>query len=194
MLDYTSFKLPRTDAAFRPSTNFYAPVYSMSPTPTLFGLVDIILSWDLLISNALPNNLKRIDCVVTTKTTMFTLTVDQGTVSIDGKGDFHESSMTAYGQNIVIDLIQQSPLSASDFTITVYPSSSFFNQYNTSQPSQLGILLAVAVFVFFSVIHVSLTYYVQQREKIREENERGEKVQEEAHRAQEDAKKAERDR
>ena len=130
--------LPRYDVAYRPSTNFYSSVYSISPTPTLLGLMTVYLSWDLLLSNALPNNLHRIDWVVTTKTTTFTLAVDQGTVIVVGKGDFHEPSMTAFGQKAVIDLSQKSPLSASDFTITIYPSSAFYNQYNTSQPLQLG--------------------------------------------------------
>jgi flagellar biosynthesis component FlhA len=56
------------------------------------------------------------------------------------------------------------------------------------------VLLAVAVFVFLSTVHASLTYYAKQQEKVREENERWEKSQEEAHRAQQDAKKAEMDR
>lgn len=96
------------------------------------------MSWDLLLENSLPTNLARIDCVVATKTATFTMAVDQGKVIIAGSGDLHESSMTPYGQNVVVDLSQDSPLSASDFTITIYPSAAFFNQYNTAQPIQLG--------------------------------------------------------
>ena len=139
MLIY-SFILLRFDATYRPSLNFYASVFSLSPTPSLIGMVNLMLSWDLLLTNALPENLQRIDCVITTKTTSFTLSVDQAAVSIVGKGDLHDSSMTSYGQNIVIDLSQQSPLSASDFTITIFPSTAFYNQYNTLQPLRLRYL------------------------------------------------------
>ena len=128
----------RLDAVYRPSNNLYSSVYSISPNPTVIGMVTVTISWDLLLSNALPNNLQRIDCVVSTKTTTFTLAVDHGIVSVVGKGDLHESSMTVFGQNIVIDFSQESPLSASDFTITIYPSSAFYNQYITQVPVQLG--------------------------------------------------------
>ena len=128
----------RLDAVYRPSNNLYSSVYSISPNPTVIGMVTVTISWDLLLSNALPNNLQRIDCVVSTKTTTFTLAVDHGIVSVVGKGDLHESSMTVFGQNIVIDFSQESPLSASDFTITIYPSSAFYNQYITEVPVQLG--------------------------------------------------------
>lgn len=96
------------------------------------------MSWDLLLENSLPANLARIDCVVVTKTATFTMAVDEVKVIIVGPGDLHESSMTPYGQNVVVDLSQDSPLSASDFKITIYPSTTFFNQYNTAQPMQLG--------------------------------------------------------
>ena len=194
---FTNIVQLSTDSTYRPSTNLYLPVYSTSVSatpPILYGLVDIILSWDLLMSNVLPNNLPRLDCVVTTKSSTFTLSIDHGTVNVVGPTDLHDSTMTTYGQNIVIDLINQSPLSASDFTITVYPSTAFYNQYITQGPIQISISLAVAVFVFFCVINISVTYYTQQREKIRQENERLEKSQEEAQRAHEDAKKAELDR
>ena len=123
---------------YRPSNHFYSAVYTLSSNPTLLGLVCVTISWDLLLANALPNKLPRIDCVVSTKTTTFTLSVDHGMVSIVGKGDLHDSSMITYGQTTVIDLSQQSPLSASDFTITIYPSSTFYNQYITPVPTQLG--------------------------------------------------------
>ena len=127
----------RTDIDYRPSTNFYASVYSKSSTPKLLGLVNLVLTWDLLLENALPNNLQRIDVVVSSKSTIFTMAIDHGTVSVVGEGDFHESSMTSYGQNIFIGVSQQNTLSASDFTITIYPSRSFYIQYVTSLPLQL---------------------------------------------------------
>ena len=95
--------------------------------------------------------------------------MDQGIVSIVGKGDLHESSMTAYGKKTVIDLSQQSPLSASDFTIIIYPSSAFYNHYITLLPIQLGIGLAVAVFIVLSTLYVVRTYSTKQQEKIRGE-------------------------
>ena len=61
-----------------------------------------------------------------------------------------------------------------------------------STPPSIG--LAVAVFFICSMLHVSLTFYAKQQEKIRGEKDRWEKSQEERRRAQEDAKKAEMDR
>ena len=141
------------DVAPRPSTNYYQAVYSLSSsTPKVLGLTSFLLSWDTLLQNALPNNLQRVDCVLSTSTTTFTMAVEQGAITMMRKGDFHDPAMTVYGQAVTMDVRQNSPLSASDFTIMVYPSSAFHNEYVTLFPFQLGVGIAVAVFVFLSMM------------------------------------------
>ena len=150
----------------RPSTNYYQAVYSLSPTPRVLGITSFLLSWDTLLKNALPDNLQRVDCVLSTSTTTFTMAVEQGKVTILGKGDFHDPAMTSYGQAVVMDVRQNNPLSASDFTIRVYPSSAFYNQYVTQFPIQLGVGVAVAVFVFLSMMFAVAVLFRQiQKEK-----------------------------
>ena len=147
------------DVAPRPSVNYYQAVYSISPTPKVLGLTSFLLSWDTLLQNALPNNLQRVDCVLSTTTKTFTISLDQGAITMMSIGDLHEPAMTSYGQAVTMDVRQNSPLSASDFTITIYPSSAFYNQYFSLFPLNLGVGVAVAVFVFLLLILVVVVLF-----------------------------------
>ena len=102
-------------------------------------------------------------------------------------GDSHEPAMTAYGHTIAIDLSKDSPLSVSDFKIVVYPSSAFYNQYNTSRPSQIAIVVAVLVFVFFVLLYLSRLYDQRLKQKMREEEEHLKRSQAEAKLAEAEA-------
>ena len=159
------------DNYFRPSTILFAPVYSISPTPTLLGLTNIVFSWDELLLNALPTSLKRVDMVLTTKTTTFTLAVDQGKVTIVGQGDLHDPSMSLYGQAIVLDYSVYSLSSATDFRITVYPSSDFYNQYITKYPFNLSIGAAIICFAFVSILYFVIQATKTYQAAIRSEKE-----------------------
>ena len=149
------------DPLYRPATLFFTPVYSISPNPSVIGLTGMNFEWDTLFLNALPDNLPRFDCVLSTKTTTATFAVDHGTVTIVGKGDFHESAMTVYGKQVVFDAISSTTLSASGYTITVYPSSAFYKQYITQFPVNLGIGVGVAIFVVLCMLYTVVLLYGQ---------------------------------
>ena len=102
-------------------------------------------------------------------------------------GDSHDPAMTPYGKTIAIDLSKDSPLSISDFKIVVYPSSAFYKQYNTSQPSQIAIVVAVLVFVVFVLLYVSRLYDQRQKQKLHEEEEHLKQSQAEAKLAEAEA-------
>ena len=149
------------DPLYRPASLFFVPVYSISPNPKVIGLVGMNFEWDTVFLNALPSNIERLDCVLSTKTTTATIAVDHGTVTIVGKGDLHESTYTAYGNQVAFDAATSTALSASGYTITVYPSSAFYNQYVTQFPVKLGIGVGVSVFVVFCMLYAVILLYLQ---------------------------------
>ena len=158
------------DPSFRPSTTFFAGVYSIAPKPVLLGLTSLALSFDQVFDNVLSDNLQRLDIVITSTTMTFTLAVEQGAVKVIGQGDLHESTMTSYGQALSLNLIQNSPLSATDFSIMVYPSTMFYNQYITQIPINLAV--SVGIFSFFVLCSTySLIMYVVRRQKRMREDE-----------------------
>jgi hypothetical protein len=149
------------DPLYRPATLFFTPVYSISPNPSIIGLTGMNFEWDTLFLNALPDNLPRFDCVLSTKTTTATIAVDHGTVTIVGQGDFHESAMTSYGKQVVLDDVARTAMAASGYTITIYPSSNYYKQYITQFPVNLGIGVGVAIFIACCMLYTVVFLYVQ---------------------------------
>ena len=184
------------DKIYRPSTVLFSGVYSLSRTRELLGLTGIAFSWDTLLHNALPDNLKRIDCVLSTKSTVLTMAVEEGMVTVVGKGDFNEPIMTSYAKDVILDA--SGGHSLSDFAITVYPSLDLYNQYITQQPVNLGVVAGLTVFVVLFLSYSFRIYTVRNREKSRIEKERVVrskvkllKYMEEVKRSLNDARKAE---
>ena len=172
---------------YRPSTNFHAAVYSLSPNPKVIGLSNLQFSWDIMLNNTLPDDVFRVDCVLSTATTTATIAIDQGKVTIVGRGDFHDAAMTPYGQAIVLDVTINNPLSASDYTITIFPSTALYNQYVTQLPLNLGVGTAVAVFCLLNALYLARRYNDLREKRLRLEKER-------LHQSQANAKKAAMDR
>ena len=73
-----------------------ASYLSLSLLPSLPRL---LRSWDTLFQSALPSYLKRVDCVLTSTTTTYTIAVDQGTVYIVDKSDKHDPNFSQYGKS-----------------------------------------------------------------------------------------------
>ena len=179
------------DPTFRPSTALYVGVYSIAPTPILLGLTTLTLSFDQIFNEALPDNLQRIDVVVTSKTMTFTIAVDRGTVSVVGQGDFHDSAMTSFGRTLSLNIKQDSPLSASDFTVIVYPSTAFYNQYISQLPVSLGIAVGILSFFICCGIYAMTMYVVRRQQRMREDEQLVRRSQEAAQRVNDRSKLAE---
>ena len=163
------------DPKFRPSTSLFTGIYSLDSTaasPTLLGLSNVIFSWDTVLLDTLPSNLERVDCVLITPTMTVTMSVDHGTATTVGRGDFHDPSMTSYGLSVVLDINSASgttgnPLYGDKFTIMIYPSSAFHDQYITQVPLQLGIGVGVCAF-FILIMLYAMAMLQQQMQKEKE--------------------------
>ena len=98
---------------------------------SLIGLFAGVFSWDTLFQSSLPDYMPRIDCVLQSATVTYTIAIDGGTVSIVGKADLHNNAYTAFGQSFTPDTSAYSTTAVTTFTITMYPSSEFYNKYIT---------------------------------------------------------------
>ena len=61
----------------------------------------------------------------------------------------------------------RSPLAASAYALIVYPSTAYYNQYNTSQPLTLAIAVGVVIFVLLNAMYVGSVYAQKQKGRIR---------------------------
>ncbi len=157
------------DATPRPSSTLYAPIYGL-PTDKndplsapLMGLFAGVFSWDTLFLSSLPSYLERIDCVLSSKTVTFTISVEKGMVSVVGKGDHHDEAYSQYAKTFVTDTSAYSTTAVTAFTITVYPSSNFYQQYVTQVPFNVCIVV-VSVMVIAMLIIVVYDYMIRRRE------------------------------
>jgi hypothetical protein len=66
------------DVNIRPSTILYAAITGLGPTKPIIGLFAGIFTWDQILTNTLPNYIRRVDCVLTSKTKVFTISIDRG--------------------------------------------------------------------------------------------------------------------
>jgi hypothetical protein len=178
------------DAYPRPSSILYAPLYTLPPNRRLMGFCAAIFSWDTALQNALPSYLKRIDLVLTTKTTVWTITVDQGAAKVRGpallhlsmplskhlsthffmlrakvlgKGDLHDPTFDQFKQIVDIDVSKYSSVSASDFGIAAYPSAAFYNQFISDVPFRVSIVVVFMVF-FTMLVIVAYDFFIRKRE------------------------------
>ena len=179
------------DASFRPSTAFFSGVYSIGPTPSLLGIAALTFSFDQVFANALPDNLQRLDIVITSKTMTFTISVDQGIVKVVGQGDFHDTAMNSYGQALPLNIKQNSPLSATDFTMVVYPSTAFYNAYVNQLPVSLGIAVGIISFFICCSVYATVVYVVRRAQRMQEDEQIYQRSQDAAQRMLERSKLAE---
>ena len=115
--------------------------------------------------------MERLDIVITSKTDTFTISIDNGVIQVVGQGDFHETSMTSYGKALFLNIKDNSPLSASDFTMVVYPSTEFYNAYVNQLPVSLGIAVGLISFFICCGFYAMILYVVRRQQRMQEDEE-----------------------
>jgi len=146
----------------------------------IVGLVVTNLYWRLHLSRVLPPSATGIICVIENSFNQtLTYRVDGSDVSFLGAVDFHEiqfesmqveEDLNEYLLNRVSPETQgymTVPLSDGygRYTLKVYPSQATKDQYMSNQPT-IYAMLALAVFLFTSLIFVAYDHLVERRQKI----------------------------
>ena len=131
------------------------PIVLEDETPTgttkgkFVGLLGGAIDWKILLSNSVPNYISGIDVVITTSTTSFTYTMNNGVPDLLGIGDWHDTRYTNEGKSV--DLSKVPVFSNTRYTFTFYPREEFFDEYHTDSPRDTT-LSFVGIFVFCTVV------------------------------------------
>ena len=152
---------------YRPSTILYFPVASSGSIPETIGLIGMAFTWDEIFAHVLPSYLNRLDCVVTTETTSFTLALVNGAVIIIGTGDLHDPKFDEYA-TVISEGLSDSSSSLAGYTITLYPTKDLYGTYITSYPQNVCIG-AVTIIVFTALVFTLYVYLVTIRQAQLEE-------------------------
>ena len=142
-----------SDLALRPSSVFYTPITTVDSSSTLVGISIIAFSWDDVISRSLPLFSGGIDFVLSTATQTYTISFEKGAVSGIFRGDLHDVRYNNYRVDVNDDPSSLlSRISQFDYTITIYPSESFYLKYVNRFPLLICLgTIGIVVFTFFLV-------------------------------------------
>ena len=153
---------------YRPSTVLYFPIVDITdPGEGIMGLLGIAFTWDEIFRNILPTYLNRIDCVVKTQTSSFTLSLENGLVSILGQGDLHDTAFDQYAKAVSLQDFELR-LDLSGYSVTLYPTEALYATYITSYPQNVCIG-AVVIIAFTALVFTLYVYLVNIRQSKLEE-------------------------
>ena len=117
-----------------------------------------------MIRHSLPSFISGIDVVLSTHSKTYTLSLNHGTVTIVGMGDLHDSKFDSYAQVSNIQLLSKDAGSteATQYTITVYPTTRLVDDYLSDTPKNSTILI-VSVICCTAIIFIVYDYLVRAR-------------------------------
>jgi len=162
----------------QPISYIYVPIYKNHETNTgIEREVGAILSgtvyWKTYFENLLPENVKSIHALVeNTNGQVFTFLIKGEDATFLGEGDYHDSAFNKY------ELSTQYKMQGEDskytgvpvdetlvYTIRIYPTQEFKDEYTTSRPLLYSSLLIVA-FVAMGCLFIVYDRIVERRQKI----------------------------
>ena len=139
----TDFIQIAQDAQLRPGALMFS---STTVNSTLVGIGFLALNWDTLLSNGIPNMSADIVAVLSRGDTSFSLNLRQGSATIMGIGDLHDSRYSKITNEFTISQLQ-----GPSFTVTLYMTRSWQERYSTYGPI-LSSVASVFVICFTAVL------------------------------------------
>jgi hypothetical protein len=145
-----------------PISNVYVPVFdSLGTERNPVGIVNAVIHWISFFEDVLPDNVQGMNLVLDSPCTEpYTYLVDGPKVYPVGSGDLHDPkfeyleqsasmadfSAVADGSQLGLELEKED----CPYSIRVYPSQAFYDEYNTNAP--IIITLSVAIIFIFTVL------------------------------------------
>lgn len=162
---------------FRPSTLIFIPVLSDG---AVVGAISTVFTWDLVLSQILPKYIQGLDCVLKCTSSslginsIYTFTLSDGVATLKGKGDLHDNKYDSYATTTFAQLNDENGNQPSQsqqlqnegavtYSITVYPTDEFANQYLTTLPVY-AVVLVVAAVLLTAFLFLGYDFLVQRRE------------------------------
>lgn len=136
-----------------PSSILFVPVYNGT---AIAGSVHLRFSWQIIFSNILPANIKGIVCVLQDSIgNVNTFYIDGASVRYLGDGDLHDPGHESLMQEFTVSIanvsqsFQKQGVNVVTYTISIYPSDAFKDEYSTNIPLQIGLGVLALFFITF---------------------------------------------
>jgi hypothetical protein len=160
-----------------PITNVYVPIFdSLGVERIPVGVVYAVIHWISFFTDVLPDNVWGVTLVLESPCTEpYTYTVNGPEVIPVGVGDLHDLSYDYLMQSASMEDFSSVSdgsqlgleLETEDcpFSIRVYPSKVFYQEYNTNTPIIITISVAL-IFVFTVVMFIIYDHLVEKRNRL----------------------------
>ena len=133
---------------FRPSSIVYVPIISMMNETKVLGLTNLVFSWDVLMSGALPSYIGGVECVIESSSSRssYTFGISGSNVSIKSIGDSHDTRFNNLVRQFSIQID-----ASQEYTISLYPTRNLEDSYKSSTPlfSLLVIICGIGMVPIF---------------------------------------------
>lgn len=149
--DIVPLPVPTAEVPFPVTTDLQAfitnPILLLNPDTNetvVVATVSSAVNWQTVLSRAVPRYVSGVDCVVHTSTASFTYTMVNGVPVFRGVGDRHDENYDEYVESI--DLLAESQVTSStEYTLSFYPNSVFFEVYETKTPlyTTIGVICII---------------------------------------------------
>ena len=152
-----------------PQAFYYQPLYDSfdKESRKFVGQLLILLRWNVYFSDILPDGVRGISLVLeNTCNDTATWEIEGKTARFVGLGDLHDDSYDSYKLsgffNTYTNVDAARAEGACIYTINIYPSSVFEDDYHTSSPIYLTVVVGA---VFLSMVAAFLAYDMFQRKR-----------------------------
>lgn len=95
------------------------------------GLIVSTILWGDVLKNVFDEEIRGVDCVLSTATQSFTYSITNGIATYVGKGDSHDSEFSDEGRSIILTGEGLFSDTSASYTLTVYPTAEFLEVYST---------------------------------------------------------------
>ena len=156
--------------SFEPQSFYFQPLFNSfdNDSKKFVGQLLILLRWNVYFSDILPDNVRGIHLVLeNTCNDTATWEIQGKTARYMGSGDLHEPDYDSYKLSADfntyengLDVAKQA--GACIYTVNIYPSQEFEDDYKTSSPIYLTVVVGA---VFLSMVAAFLAYDMFQRKR-----------------------------
>lgn len=135
-----------------PGSLFMVPIYPADSPLNLTGILASRVQWNEMLIGIFESSVSGVDCLLETASSIFTFRIINGVPIPVGAGDFHDKRYNGYATSVPLtgDLFSES---ATGYKLTLYPNSSFFDVYSTTNPNAAAVGASLII-VFTSLLFV----------------------------------------
>jgi signal transduction histidine kinase len=144
------------DKEFRPAVLVIHPVTAFDDPDKLVGLYSLVMNWDTVFSNVVPNFVEGIDIVLTGSDKDYTFNIHDGNTGLKSSDDSHDSKYDSTGRHFQIPFFT-GPIT---YSISIYRSDAFNAKYRTDLPIY-ACVVAMLVMLFICAFLVTYDQTVQ---------------------------------